>query len=106
MGGEAARVGRRNCIHAYGKYTRIIKQLIKIRPRQDIIKTDLKGIWWNSMDWINVAQDTYVVGTVRKLGVAYMRLPQEMFTLHEGPCIDTSTKVKHPPPTTKERKLH
>jgi len=51
-----------------------MKQLIKIRPRQDIIKTDLKGIWWNSMDWINVAQDKYqwqsVVGTVRELGVA------------------------------------
>jgi len=63
-----------NCIHAFAKYTRIMKQLIKIRPRQDIIKTDLKGIWWNSMDWINVAQDKYqwqsVVGTVRELGVA------------------------------------
>jgi hypothetical protein len=68
-----------NCIHAFGKYTRIMKPLIIIRLRQDIIKTDLKGIWWNSMDWVNVTQDTYkwrsVVGTVLKLGVAYMRLP-------------------------------
>jgi hypothetical protein len=52
-----------------------MKPLIKIRPRQDIIKTDLKGILWNSMDWINVAQDTHkwqsVVGTVLKLAVAY-----------------------------------
>jgi len=57
-----------NCIHAFGKYTRIIKPLIKIRHGQDITKTDLKGIWWNSMDWINVAQDRHkwrsVVGIV------------------------------------------
>jgi hypothetical protein len=48
-----------NCIHAFGKYTRIIKPLIKIRHGQDIIKTDLKEIWWNSMNWINVAQDVH-----------------------------------------------
>ena len=68
-----------NCIHAFGKYARIMKQLIKISHRQDIIKTDMKGIWWNSMGCTSVAQDTHkwrsVVGTVRKLGVAYMRPP-------------------------------
>jgi hypothetical protein len=55
-----------------------MKPLIKIRRIQDIIKKGLKEIWWNSMDWNNVAQDTHkwwsVVGTVLKLGVAYMRL--------------------------------
>jgi len=56
-----------------------MKPLLKIRPIQDIIKTDLKGIWLNSIDCMNVAQETHkwrsVVGTVLKLGVTYMRLP-------------------------------
>jgi hypothetical protein len=56
-----------------------MKPLIKIRSREDIIKTDLKGIWFKRMDWFNVAQDTDklrpVVGTLMNLGVPYMRLP-------------------------------
>jgi len=38
---------------------------------EDNIKSDLKEIWWDGVDWIKVAQDRAKWQTVAKKAVAY-----------------------------------